>query len=548
MQLQDEQKQKEFLKKYQNINRKMEEEQAQSQSLAHDIQYLDLSVFPIDLNAIALLDQNIAQDISAVIFYKDGSNLKLGTTKPDSPALKAVIEDLKKKHRYEITKYFISQSSLEQVLKLYSKVAKVPDYKEEAVTVVSGKDYEQELKNVEEMKSGAFNATKVIADIFGRAGQVQASDIHLEPEEHFIKLRFRVDGVLMDAARLPKDYQQPLISRIKILSKLKLNVTNVPQDGRLTYESDGNPVDVRVSVLPSARGEGIVMRILGNSTTLKLDDLGLTPRSANLLKAQLEKPNGMIITTGPTGSGKTTTLYAFLNQLNQPGVKIITLEDPVEFKLEGISQTPIDARSGLDFAAGLRAILRQDPDVVMVGEIRDEETANVALQAALTGHIVLSTLHTNDSASTIPRLVNMGVKPFVIAPAISSIIGQRLVRKLCVECKKQVQPDPFTLDRIKKILNSIPKSAEVSLPRDFKFYHSEGCKACHQTGYKGRVGIYEVLVKTESLEKLILSETSATVIKQAAIKEGMVTMVQDGLLKALAGITDVEEVFRVTQE
>lgn len=548
MQLQDEQKQKEFLKKYQNINRKMEEEQAQSQALIHNIQYLDLSTFPVDPNAIALLDQNTAQDTSAVVFYKDGNNLKLGTTKPDSPELKSLIEDLKKKHRYEITKYFISESSLEQILKLYTKVARVPDYKEETVSVLSGSNYEQELKSVEEMKSGAFNATKVIADIFGRAWQVQASDIHLEPEEHFIKLRFRVDGVLMDAARLPKNYQQALISRIKILSKLKLNVTNVPQDGRLTYESDGHPVDVRVSVLPSARGEGIVMRILGNSTTLKLDDLGLTSRSANLLRVQLEKPNGMIITTGPTGSGKTTTLYAFLNQLNQPGVKIITLEDPVEFKLEGISQTPIDIRSGLDFAAGLRAILRQDPDVVMVGEIRDEETASVALQAALTGHIVLSTLHTNDAASTIPRLVNMGVKSFVIAPAISAIIGQRLVRKLCVECKKQIQPVPFILERVKNILSSIPKSAEISLPRDFKFYHSEGCKACHNTGYKGRIGIYEVLVKSESMEKLILSETSSAVIKEVAVKEGMVTMVQDGLLKALAGITDVEEVFRVTQE
>jgi len=269
-----------------------------------------------------------------------------------------------------------------------------------------------------------------------------------------------------------------------------------------------------------------------------------------VIRNELAKPNGMIITTGPTGSGKTTTLYAFLNQLNEPGVKIITLEDPVEYKLEGISQTPIDNRTGLTFAAGLRAILRQDPDVIMVGEIRDQETAETALQAALTGHVVFSTLHTNDAAGAIPRLMNMGVKPFVIAPALNAIIAQRLVRKLCEDCKEETKLDPFMLENVIKVLGEIPKSANVKIPAatDLKFFHGSGCEKCNHSGYRGRIGIYEVIAKSDELEKLMFSGASTSDLKKYAIEHGMVTMMQDGLLKVLQGITDVEEVFRVTKE
>ena len=291
------------------------------------------------------------------------------------------------------------------------------------------------------------------------------------------------------------------------------------------------------------------MRLLGTqAAALKLDDLGFTGRSYDIIKNELYKPNGAIITTGPTGSGKTTTLYAFLNQLNEEGVKIITLEDPVEYRPEGINQTPIDASTGMSFASGLRAILRQDPDIIMVGEIRDQETAETAFQAALTGHVVLSTLHTNDAAGAIPRLLNMGVKPFVVSPALNAVIAQRLVRRLCTVCRREAQLSADVMEQVKKTLAVIPAAAKVDVPKDLKFFSAPGCDACHSTGYKGRIGVYEVIAKTEAIDKLIIAVASSSEIKRVAIEEGMVTMAQDGLLKALAGITDVEEVFRVAQD
>ena len=291
------------------------------------------------------------------------------------------------------------------------------------------------------------------------------------------------------------------------------------------------------------------MRLLGTAeVALKIAELGFRKNQEELLRKILAKPNGMAITTGPTGSGKTTTLYACLNELNEPGVKIITLEDPVEYKLEGIVQTPIDHTVDFDFAKGLRAVLRQDPDIVMVGEIRDQETAEVAMQAALTGHIVLSTLHTNDASGAIPRLLNMGIKPFVAAPALSLIIAQRLVRRLCPTCKKEARLVPQVMEKAVYILNQIPKSAQIILPKTLQFYHSAGCKECNNLGYKGRLGIYELLENTENIQALIFKQASMSEFKKASIEQGMITMAQDGLLKALDGIPDVEEVFRVAGE
>jgi type II secretory ATPase GspE/PulE/Tfp pilus assembly ATPase PilB-like protein len=337
-----------------------------------------------------------------------------------------------------------------------------------------------------------------------------------------------------------------LVARLKILSKLKLNVDNLPQDGRITFQYLGKPVDVRVSTLPSAYGEGIVMRLLGTgAVNLKVSELGFEGRAKNIVEESLQRPNGMIITTGPTGSGKTTTLYAFLNELNETGVKIITLEDPVEYKLEGIQQTPIDHTVDFNFAKALRAVLRQDPDIVMVGEIRDAETAEAGLQAALTGHVVLSTLHTNDAAGAVPRLITMGVKPFVIAPALNAVIAQRLVRKLCEACKQPIKLDPSVLEKVILWLKQIPENSEVTVPEKKEFFHSPGCEACHNLGYKGRIGIYEVIQVNDAMKELILKNASTTDVKKQAIADGMITMLQDGLLKALAGVTDVEEVFRV---
>ncbi|HYV33340.1 MAG TPA: GspE/PulE family protein, partial [Candidatus Limnocylindria bacterium] len=425
------------------------------------------------------------------------------------------------------------------------------DVHEEVVRVEKEEPYAEILKNLQsEEEQTKLNASRLLEIIFGAGIKMKSSDIHMEPEEHFVKLRFRVDGVLQDVLHINKSLQRSLVTRIKILSKLKLNVENVPQDGRITFYFLGRPIDVRVSSLPSAYGEEIVMRLLGTgAVSLMLKDLGFRSDAQAIVEKALEKPNGMIVTTGPTGSGKTTTLYAFLNELNQQGVKIITLEDPVEYKLEGIVQTPIDHNVDFNFAKGLRAILRQDPDIVMVGEIRDQETAETAMQAALTGHMVLSTLHTNDASGAIPRLLNMGVKPFVVAPALNVVIAQRLVRKLCQVCKKPAALSPTVMEKINYILKHLPKASDIKLPKELIFYHSAGCKECGNLGYNGRIGVYEVLENTDAMQKLIFTEnTSMAEFRKVAQAQGMLTMVQDGLLKALDGVTDVEEVFRVVGE
>ncbi len=532
-----------------DLNRKMEEEETQAKAASLGLPYVDLHNFPVDLSVLGLFTESEAKNFGAVPFYKELADLRIGATDPEHPELKDKLKELGKKNHVSL--YLISRKSFLQTLRFYSKVVRPKAALDDTVRIQDQPDYQKELallkdEGAQKTKTGS----ELIAMILGAAVYYKASDIHLEPESHFLKLRFRIDGVLQDMLHLSSEFQRPLFNRIKILSKLKTNLENVPQDGRLTFYYLSKPIDVRVSTLPSAYGEEAVLRLLGNEATgLKLADLGLSEQAREILERHLLKPNGMVITTGPTGSGKTTTLYAFLNQLNQPGVKIITLEDPVEYKLEGIVQTPIDHMYDFDFAKGLRAILRQDPDIVMVGEIRDQETAEVGMQAALTGHLVFSTLHTNDAAGAVPRLLNMGVKPFVIAPALSAVIAQRLVRRLCPYCKVPAKLSPTVLEKISLLLKYLPKQIPLPKAADLQFFHGAGCEKCHGLGYSGRIGIYEVLENTEAVQKLILAQTpSMASFKKAALEQGMITMVQDGILKALTGITDVEEVFRVAGE
>ncbi len=445
--------------------------------------------------------------------------------------------------------YLISKSSFERLLDGYSVVIKTQHHSEDIK--LTSTDEKFQISTIKDLSNrlNAASATELIEIIIGSALKLDSSDIHIEPEGADVKLRFRIDGVLQDVATLNKDLHHQIISRIKILSKTKLNVTATPQDGSFGLTYDGAHVDLRVSILPSAYGESVVMRILRQDKgSLQFDDLGINGLPRERILKEMERPNGMILTTGPTGSGKTTTLYAMLNKLNEPGVKIITLEDPVEYKIDGITQTPIDTNGGLTFAAGLRAILRQDPDIVMIGEMRDLETAEIAAQAALTGHIVLSTLHTNDAPSAIPRLLDLGVKPFVLAPAINAIIGQRLVRKICPACKEAYKPAANIMDRVQMILKVIPKASQAAIPTKLSFFHSPGCAKCNGLGYKGRIGIYEVFTISDTIEKMITQGASTTEVRNQAISEGMITMAQDGLLKALQGVTDPEEVFRVVEE
>ncbi len=531
---------------YSQLDRKFEEEETQRIAGQKGLAYINLSGFPVDPSVLSLVEKNRAMAAKAAVFFKEGRNLKIGIL-DENKTVEEIIEELKTESYY-IEKYLISHSSLQHLMTSYEKVVAIAHRSSEIK--IRSSDVEKEFETLKDFSARLekTSASELMEMLVGGALFLLSSDVHIEPESHGIKIRYRIDGVLQDVTLLPKDTQHQLTSRIKILSKLKLNVTSVPQDGSFHLTFDGQPVDVRVSLLPSAFGESIVMRILRQDKgSLVFDELGITGLALAKLNKELEKPNGMVLTTGPTGSGKTTTLYAILNRLNVPGVKIITLEDPVEYRIEGITQTPIDANAGMTFGSGLRAILRQDPDIVMVGEMRDLETTETAAQAALTGHIVLSTLHTNDAASAVPRLLDLGVKSFIIAPAINAIIGQRLVRKICMACKKEVKLDDQTQQRVKMILDSIPKSANIDLPKDQKFYHSPGCKACKGLGYKGRIGIYEVLIMSEKLEALLHSSASNSDIRKQAIEDGMVNMAQDGILKALAGITDVQEVFRVTE-
>ncbi len=540
--------QDDFKRALDDLNRKMQEDEAKAKASSLGFPYVDLYNFPIDFNVLGIFTEEEAKAAQAVPFYKDQTDLRIAALEPSNAVLKQKLAELKVKNKVSV--YLVSKQSLQRTLLLYSKIIKPKPVQDEVVRIEKEKDFAKEIEKIKKASSQKHESASDFAEIFfGAATQLRASDIHFEPEENFTKLRFRIDGVLQDILHLDKSLTYSLVTRLKILSKLKLNVTQTAQDGRLTFYYLQKPIDVRVSVLPSVYGEELALRLLGaGEASLKISELGFSQKNEEIIRKVLNQPNGMLITTGPTGSGKTTTLYACVNELNEPGVKIITLEDPVEYKLEGIVQTPIDYTHDFDFAKALRAVLRQDPDIVMVGEIRDKETAETAMQAALTGHLVLSTLHTNDAAGAIPRLINMGVKPFVIAPALSLAMAQRLVRKLCQRCKQPARLSPQIMEKINYTLKKIPASAQVSLPKTLQFYHGKGCKACGHIGYKGRVGIYELLENTEKIQKLIFEQASMSEFKKAAIEQGMVTMAQDGLLKALEGITDVEEVFRVAME
>lgn len=406
-----------------------------------------------------------------------------------------------------------------------------------------------EIKNIPELKKRieenlTESTTKLLEIILGGSISLDASDIHIEPEEKRAKIRLRIDGILHDLTFLDLKIYQSILSRIKLVSGLKLNISDQPQDGRFSVKKGEILIEIRTSTLPAEYGEAVVMRILNPKSLISLEELGLRKEYLEIFKKEIAKPNGMIIVTGPTGSGKTTTLYAILKKIQNPGIKIITLEDPIEYHLEGISQTQVDPKVGYDFANGLRAILRQDPDVILVGEIRDLETASIALQAALTGHLVLSTLHTNDAAGTIARLVALGEKPVNIAPALNMVVAQRLVRKVCKNCVKFEKPSENLLKKIKKSFEKI----KIDLPKIEKIPKAVGCQECNFTGYKGRSGIFELFLVDEEMEKFILTFPSIAALKEKAIEKGMIPMYQDGLLKVIEGETTIEEVERVATE
>lgn len=376
------------------------------------------------------------------------------------------------------------------------------------------------------------------------ASDINASDIHIDPVEKSVRVRFRIDGVLEDAHPLPKEIHSEIISRIKVLSGLRTDEHNAAQDGRFrSMVLDKGSIDIRVSIVPTYHGENAVLRLLSdNAENFTLDTLGFTESDQAKIQHAIKRPSGMILVTGPTGSGKTTTLYTIIKMLNSKEISIVTIEDPIEYAVEGIEQIQVNHRTGLTFANGLRSILRQDPNVIMVGEIRDTETASIAVNTALTGHLLLSTLHTNDVSTTLPRLLDMKIEPFLVASTVSIAIGQRLVRKICENCKEKKS---VTEQEYKRLLETVP---EEILSNNKEFFYGKGCRKCNDTGYKGRLVIAEVLVADESIRKSILSKGGASDIKELSIKAGMTTMLVDGFEKALKGLTTIEEVLRVTHE
>jgi len=544
------------------INQQIAAEETLYEILAevYSLPFVDLKNKTIRKDILTIIPEPIARTHHIVAFDKDDTEniLKLALLDPDDIQ---TIEFIKKKVSEKVKIFLTTPANLQEILKQYHKGLEdefaeiTKDQKKAKKQAEAGGE-----KDTDKLKELAQDLPiiKIVDTLLEYAIFENASDIHIEPQEKQVVVRYRVDGILRDVMNLPKKSLAGITARIKILSNLKLDEHRLPQDGRFKIETNDYKISFRVSIIPVFDGEKVVMRLLNESgQILSLDQLGFQGPALEKIQTNIKKPHGMILVTGPTGSGKTTTLYTVLNMLNQPGVNITTVEDPIEYRLQRVNQSQINPKIGYTFASGLRAFLRQDPDIIMVGEIRDKETADIAINAAMTGHLVLSTLHTNDAATALPRLGDMGIEPFLIASTTNIIIAQRLVRKICKNCimsynlskeSEQELEKNFNIPELKKILvaEGAIKSADDPLS-SMLFYKGKGCKQCSNTGYKGRIGIYEALEINEKIAELILKNSSSETINKAAKEDHMISMTQDGFLKAKTGITTIEEILRVTQ-
>lgn len=507
------------------------------------IPFKTVSPEDVPLETLELIPEETAKFYKMIPLVKNEKDLAVGMVYPENLKAQEALKFLARQQNFVFRVFLITPSNLNSLLRQYRNLKKeVGQALEELKEEIKTEDIPKTAAEFERLVEEA-PISKIVAVILRHAVEGLASDIHIEPGRDKLRIRFRLTGFLHSSILLPIKVHPAIIARIKILSNLRIDETRVPQDGRFSTKVDGRSIDFRVSIFPTTLGEKAAIRVLDPTVGLKkFEDLGLTGQNLKAVKEQINRPYGLILSTGPTGSGKTTTLYAILQLLNKEEVNIVTLEDPVEYYMEGINQSQVRPEIGYDFASGLRNILRQDPNIIMVGEIRDEETASLATHAALTGHIVLSTLHTNNALGVVPRLIDLGIKPYLIPSALSLAIGQRLVRKLCPDCKKAVKPKATIENMIKKELFGLP------LPKVIQVFQPVGCKNCSGSGFVGRLGVFEVLAMTESLSEIILKEPSEAKILQEAKKQGMITMKQDGILKALEGITTIEEVLRVAEE
>jgi type IV pilus assembly protein PilB len=534
--------------KIEMVRRKEEEEDIKKSAVLFGLPYTNLAFKSVERSALELIGEQDARKANLAVIYKKGGSLQIALINPKNPYAKKIIERLEKEFQ-DVSLFIVSPHSLKKAWAGYVRdESKEKISGEVAVSPQALKEFREEIRTILDLKDAAEqlsrqkNVSLVVELLLAGALALDASDIHIEPEEESIRLRLRIDGLMRDILNFDAHMYKLLLSRVKLLSNMKLNIHDVSQDGRFSVAFGDFEIQIRSSVLPGEYGENIVLRVLNPSSLLSLEQLGIREDILGTVEKQIRHPNGMILATGPTGSGKTTTLYAFLKKLMTPEVKIITIEDPIEYHLLGISQTQVAPERGYTFASGLRSILRQDPDIILIGEIRDLETADTALQASLTGHLLLSTLHTNDVAGVVPRLVDIGVNPSVIGPALNMAIAQRLVRRICDDCKAMKKTTELELKKL-----SAPEIVSLwgKIDPALKIAEAKGCERCDNTGYKGRIGIYEILVNTPLFEKFILTNPSITEIREYAKEKGMITLKQDGFLKVLQGITTIEEVERV---
>ncbi len=517
---------------------------------------IDFENLRVSPDIVSLIPYEAAKQYRFVPLEKDGQTLVVGAVDSDNIEVQNALKFLAEKNGLTVEIVKISEENFRKSLEAYTSpafsITKALESLTEQEKTEGGprEDFVGRGKEAEQVMRDAPVA-KIVEVILRNAIEGSASDVHVEPLEDNVRVRYRLDGVLYNSLILPKKIGPAIVSRIKILSNLKIDEKRKPQDGRFRITEKGKQIDLRVSSLPVSMGEKVVMRVLDKEKGLiDLEDLGITGRNYEIIKDGIFEPYGMILITGPTGSGKSTTLYAILKILNKEGVNIVTLEDPVEYAMEGVNQSQVKPEIGYTFASGLRSILRQDPDIIMVGEIRDKETAELAVHAALTGHVVLSTLHTNDSLGAIPRLIDMGVEPFLIASSLRVVAAQRLVRKICEFCKEEVKVTDAMRETIERSLSQIPEGQrkETDFSGGYRIFHGKGCPKCGGLGTKGRIGIFEVFNIDDKITDLMSEKVEEDTLRKAAKEQGMTTMKQDGILKVLKGITTLEEIERVTEE
>lgn len=499
------------------------------------VRFVNLIKEQIKLEILKIIPEIVARKQKIIAFRHDEEGLKVAMNNPFDYNM---VKMLEKKVGDKVIPYYATDYDIKNAFGLYRKAVQ-----QEYATQIQQHAVRAQGSQVEDV-----SVVNLVDDLFSYAYTNHASDIHIEPTEEEIKIRFRIDGILHDVLTLPKNILSLIVTRLKILAKLRTDETRAAQDGKINTKVEGEKVDIRVSIVPITKGEKVVMRLLASKgQQFTLEDLGMNSRDLGLVSRGIKKPYGMILVTGPTGSGKTTTLYALIKVVNNRDVNICTIEDPVEYDLDGVNQIQVNPKTNLTFAEGLRSLLRQDPDIMMVGEIRDEETASIAVNSAMTGHLVLSTLHTNDSATALPRLLDMKIEPFLAASTVNVIIAQRLVRHICLKCIVSYTLTDQEIEDLKKMVD-IDKFLDVDKLKDIRLYRGKGCDKCNNTGYTGRMGIFEVLEVEDTIRELIADHADSDRIKVAAQKLGMTTMLEDGFEKVVSGQTTLDEILRVTRQ